>query len=258
MTGARGTARIRALICEDEPLGRRAIRTYLDGIDWVELVGEARDGAEALRLIHKLEPDLVFLDVRMPEMTGTEVLDALTHRPAVVFTTAHEEYALSAFQRGAVDYLVKPFGRERFVETLARVRTRLVGEGLLGRSPRLGNADPAASSGGTHARRLFAERRGATAPVAVEALVRIEAEAGGSRLVTRDGTFLMGATLTELEARLDPTDFVRVHRSHIVNLSRVETIRRYDERRLELRLADGSRIVTSRSGAQRLKARIGP
>jgi len=133
MGGAEPGVRVRAVICEDEPLAVRALRLYLKDVDWVEVVGEARNGRDALRLIHKLEPELVFLDVRMPGLTGLEVLEALTHHPAVVFTTAYDEYAVSAFDFGAVDYLVKPFGRDRLVETLDRVRVRLVGEGVVGK-----------------------------------------------------------------------------------------------------------------------------
>ena len=119
---------VRTLICEDEPLARRAIREYLRGVEWVEIVGEAANGNDAMRLLHKLEPDLVFMDVRMPGLSGIEVLDAATHRAAVVFTTAYDDYAVTAFELGAVDYLVKPFGKERLLETLSRVRVRLVGE----------------------------------------------------------------------------------------------------------------------------------
>lgn len=241
---------VRALICEDEPLGVRAIREYLRGVDWVEIVGEARDGREALRLIHKLEPDLVFMDVRMPGMTGVEVLRAVESRPAVVFTTAFDEYAIPAFELGAVDYLVKPFGRERLLETLDRVRVRLVGEG---RSASAAGAPALPPASKRYAARLFARHKGSTVPVSVAEIRRIDAVAGGVALMTPAGTFEMDGTLSEMEQRLDPSDFVRVHRAHLVNLAHVAGIRRYDERRLTLRLDDGSTLVTSRSGAQALR-----
>lgn len=245
-----GVGVIRALICEDEPLGVRAIREYLRGVDWVEIVGEARDGREALRLIHKLEPDLVFMDVRMPGMSGVEVLRAVESRPAVVFTTAFDEYAIPAFELGAVDYLVKPFGRERLLETLDRVRVRLVGEGRSAATPEGAPAPPRAIR---YASRLFARHRGNTVPVSVAEIKRIDAVAGGVALVTPAGTLELDATLGELEKRLDPSDFVRVHRAHLVNLAHVTSIRRYDDRRLTLRLDDGSTLVTSRSGSQALR-----
>ena len=237
---------IRAVICEDEPLAVRALRTYLADVPWVEVVGEARDGGEALRVIHRLEPDLVFLDVRMPGLSGMEVLDALQHRPAVVFTTAFDEYAVPAFERGAVDYLMKPFGRDRVVETLGRVRVRLLGEGW--------GREVSGTRAGQAPRRLFARDGGAIVPVPVAEIRRVDAAAGGSTLVTASGTFESDATLSEVEARLPAADFVRIHRSHIVGLLHVVSIRRYDDRRLSVRLNDGHTLVASRSGSQALRA----
>lgn len=253
MTGDEALDTVRAVVCEDEPLARQAIREYLKGVDWVEIVGEAPDGREAMRLINKLEPDLVFMDVRMPGLTGVEVLEAIAHRPAVVFTTAFDEYAVSAFELGAVDYLVKPFGRDRLLETLARVRVRLVGEGVSRRRAAGGPRGP----GGGFPERLFARRRGAIVPVRVKDIVRVDATPGGVELVTRDGAFDLDAALQEVEARLDPTDFVRLHRSHIVNLAHVVSIRRYDERRLTVRLDDDSTLVASRQGSKALKELMG-
>ena len=247
--GGTGLNRVRAVICEDEPLAIRALRKYLTAVEWVEVVGEARNGRDALRVIHKLEPELLFLDVRMPGLTGLEVLDALTHHPAVVFTTAHDEYAVPAFEHGAVDYLVKPFGQERLIETLDRVRVRLVGEGLAG------SAMPDRPR--THfASRLFARHRGDIVPVLTSEIVRVDAAPGGVELVTGGGSFDLDASLTEVLKRLDPGDFVRVHRSHVVNLTHVKSIRRYDERRLTLALDDGSSVVTSREGAKALRRLI--
>ena len=245
-----GDALVRALICEDEPLARRALREYLKDVGWIEIVGEASDGKEAMRLLHKLEPDLVFMDVRMPGMSGLEVLDAATHRCAIVFTTAYDEYALTAFEMGAVDYLMKPFGRDRLLETLGRVRVRLLGEGVLGGGGR--EERPA-----RRIERLFARRRGAIVPVPVVEIVRIDATDGGVEIVTGGGRFDLDTTLAEIEARLDPTDFVRVHRAHLVHLAHVSEVRRYDERRLEVRLSDGSSIVGSRQGSRALRELMG-
>lgn len=249
MTGSSELGTVRALVCEDEPLARKAIETYLDDVAWIELVGMARDGRESIRLIHKLEPDLVFLDVRMPGMDGIEVLDALEHRPAVVFTTAFDEYALSAFEHGAVDYLVKPFGRERLVQTLDRVRVRLVGESrAFARA-----ASPAESPPGPHPDRIFARHRGSMVPIPVAQIRRLEAVDGGVTVHVEGRAFEVDCTLTELENRLDPRDFVRIHRAHLVNLAHVKSIRRYDERRLLLALDDGESVVASRRGSQTLR-----
>ena len=246
-----GGATVRAVVCEDEPLAARALREYLSDVTWVEVVGEAANGPEALRLIHKHEPDLVFLDVRMPGMSGLEVLDALEHRPAVVFTTAYDDYAVSAFERGAVDYLVKPFGRDRVAEAVARVRVRLRGEGWPGAaSAAPDRPGPAAAA----PRRLFARSRGAIVPVPVGDIRRIDADAGGSVARTPGCAYELDATLGELEERLAGGDFVRVHRSHLVNLAHVVSIRRYDDRRLSVRFDDGETVVASRTGSQALRA----
>ena len=237
---------VRAVICEDEPLALRAIQSYLSEIDWVEVVATAGDGRSALRLINKHDPDLVFLDVRMPGLSGLQVLEALEDKPAIVFTTAFDEYAVSAFDHGAVDYLVKPFGKDRLVQTLDRVRVRLAGEG--GRSP-----EPNAQEEMRYADRLFARHRGAMVPVSVRDILVLTAADGEVEVHTPNGTYGLDSTLGEVERRLDPTDFVRVHRAHLVNLARVRGIRRYDERRLMLTLENDEVIVASRNGSQALR-----
>lgn len=240
---------VRVLICEDEPLARRAMEAYLADVPWIEVVGSAATGRESLRLINKYDPDLVFLDVRMPGMSGLEVLDALDDEPAIVFTTAFDEYAVSAFEHGAVDYLVKPFGRERLLRTLDRVRVRLAGEG--------GHGAGVAPREGDEAERwldrIFARHRGAIVPVPVADILQIDAVDGGVEIRSTGRTLVLDSTLGELHRKLDPADFVRVHRAHIVNLSRVRGIRRYDERRLILTLDDDSTIIASRAGSQALR-----
>jgi two-component system, LytTR family, response regulator len=258
---------VRAVVCEDEPLARKAMQEYLRDVEWIEVVAYASNGSEALRFINKHDPDLVFLDVRMPGMSGIEVLDALEQKPAVVFTTAFDEYAISAFEHGAVDYLVKPFGRDRLIQTLTRVRVRLVGEARAQRvslSSGAGDAPsrameggrgdgPRPDSGATFAERLFARHRRGIVPVSVNDIRRVEAVDGGVEIHAGDRTLELDSSLGEVESRLDPKDFVRVHRAHLVNLGRVRSIRRYDERRLIITLDDDSTIVASRTGSQSLR-----
>lgn len=246
MADGEGLGTVRAVICEDEPLALRAMQEYLRDVEWVQVVDTASDGRAALRAINKHDPDLVFLDVRMPGMTGLEVLEALEDKPAVVFTTAFDEYAVSAFDHGAVDYLVKPFGRDRLIRTLDRVRVRLVGEGGSGR-----RTGPDAAI--DYVDRLFARHRGAMIPIAVTDISRLTASDGGVEVHTDRGVFALDSTLGEVEQRLDPKDFVRVHRAHVVHLGRVRRIGRYDERRLVLTLDDDSTIVASRKGSQSLR-----
>lgn len=250
--------RVRALVCEDEPLARRAMEEYLADVPWVEVVATAEDGKESLRLIHKHEPDLVFLDVRMPGLTGLEVLDALDHRPAIVFTTAFDEYAIDAFEHGAVDYLVKPFGRDRLIQTLDRVRVRLVGEARARRAAVGDEGGPTGSADGApYPERIFARHGSAIVPVPVEEIRHLEAVDGGVELHTGGRALTLTSTLGEVESRLSPDDFVRVHRSHVVNLAHVKSIRRYDDRRLEILMDDGTEILASRAGSKALREMIG-
>jgi two-component system LytT family response regulator len=240
---------VRCLIAEDEPLARRTLRELAGEVEWLDIVGEAEDGREALRMINKLEPDLVFLDVQMPELSGLEVLERVEHVPAVVFTTAFDKYAVAAFELEAVDYLVKPFGRKRFRETLERVHRRLHPPDRP--AVDAGTYHPAA--GADTLRRLFARRGNTIVPFAVDSVIRFEAGQSYVAAHTGTGKFLLGISLTDLEQRLDAERFRRVHRAHIVNLDFVAAIEPYDDRRVVVRMRDGSAVVASRSGSQALR-----
>lgn len=242
---------IRALIAEDEPLARRTLWDYLGPVGWVECVGEAADGLEAVRRIDEVRPDLVFLDVKMPELSGLQVLQRIRHRPAVVFTTAYDRYAVTAFELEAVDYLLKPFSRKRFLATLERVRRRL----------EAADEEPAAAveraRGLLEARaplaRVFARKGERIVPIAVDAVSHFEAAGDYVKVHGGAESFLLHVTLTDLEALLDRRRFCRVHRSHVVNLEHVASMRPYDDRRLVVLLRDGSEVVASRSGSRSLR-----
>lgn len=243
---------IRALLIEDEPLALQSLHELLADVDWIEVVGEARDGRTAVRLIQKLEPDLLFLDVQMPELTGIQVLEQITHRPAVVFTTAYDEHAVTAFELGATDYLVKPFGRKRFESTLARVREHLADERWT--ESAVERATRALREGPVD--RIFARKGRRIIPIPVDSVVRIEAGRSYVMLKTPGGDFLLGVTLVDLEGRLDPRRFLRVHRSHIVNLDHLVALEPYDDRRLLVRLDDDSSVIASRAGSRLLRSLV--
>jgi two-component system LytT family response regulator len=244
--------KLRTLIVEDEPLARRALRGFVEEVDWLEYVGEAEDGARAVQVIDELRPELVFLDVRMPVLDGLEVLRRIRHAPEVVFTTAFDRYAVAAFEIGAIDYLVKPFGRERFQRALERIQARALGTG--GVPPATERARDALD--GAPLRRLFTRSGGAIAPVALASVVRLEARGDYVAIHHANGVSLMHVTLGELGARLDPERFFRVHRSHVVNLDHVVAIRPSDDRRFVIVLDDGAEIVASRSGSHLLRERL--
>ena len=246
---------IRAVIIEDEPLARQTIKDFLKGEDWLELVGEAADGNRAVRLIDDLRPDLVFLDVRMPGLSGLQVLETIKHDPEVVFTTAYDSHAVTAFELEALDYILKPFGRERFRKMLARVKTRLLNDGdnktgssFRDRALHALNSGPAEPL--VH---LFVrDRRGRVVHVPLSDITRLVGADDYVEVYVGKTSYLVNITLTEFERRLDPKHFRRVHRSVIVNLDRIVTCKRID-RRLHIELSDGSRVTASRAGSQDLR-----
>jgi two-component system LytT family response regulator len=241
---------IRALIVEDEDLARENLREYLKDVDWVTLVGEAADGHEAVRLAAKLRPELVFLDVRLPELSGLEVARRVGPSAEIVFTTAYDRFAIAAFEIGALDYLMKPFGRERFAATLGRVRERL-GAGDVPDAERA-----RAALGPGPLRRLFVRQGNRIVPIPADSIVRVQAAGDYAEIRTAAGsTFLLHLSLTELVERLDPARFEQVHRSHIVNLDAVRELRPYDERRLVLILRNGEQVVASRAASEALRRR---
>jgi two-component system LytT family response regulator len=167
-----------------------------------------------------------------------------------VFTTAYDRFAIAAFELGAIDYLVKPFGRERFATTLARLRTRLSPAAVSDRE----RAQTALEPGPLV--RLFARQGDRIVPIATESILRIQAQGDYAEVHTSDGVFLIHISLSDLVARLDPGSFLQVHRSHIVNLAAVAHLRPYDERRLAIILRDGSVVVASRGASEALRRRV--
>jgi two-component system LytT family response regulator len=239
---------VRAVIAEDEPQARRTLRGYLVGVDWIELAGEASDGASAVRIVDDLEPDLLFLDVRLPELSGLEVVKHIQHRPALVFTTAHDRFALAAFELGALDYLLKPFGRERFARMLERVRAHLdvlAADDAVERTRLALSPEPL--------RRLFARSGARIVPIPVESIRRIQAAGDYAEVHCAAGVFLLQVSLGDLLSRLDTERFRQVHRSHIVNLDHVSQIEPYDERRLMITVAGGGEILASRKASEELR-----
>lgn len=243
------TPSLRALVVEDEPHARQNLRDYCAGVDWLELAGEAADGAEAVLLIDRLEPDLVFLDVQLPELSGLEVVKRIRHAPEIVFTTAHDEFALAAFELGALDYLLKPFGRKRFQTTVERIRKRLP-------APAAPPSERARAAFESPWRRLFARTASGIVPVEVRTIRHLQASGDYVEVHCPSGSHLLHMSLSELEARLDPAQFRRVHRSHIVNLDAVERMSPYGDRRFLVKLNDGTEIIASRSASEDLRRLI--
>jgi two-component system LytT family response regulator len=255
------TAPLTVLVCEDEPLAREHLVALVEATPSLALVGTAADGRTALARLEALRPALVLLDVQMPELDGFAVLAAATHRPQVIFTTAFDRYAVQAFELGSVDYLLKPFGAERFATAVARVLQRTAGTGA-GTADATAPTDDDAGAALARARelrldgplaRLFVRERGRIVPLAVREIERLEAEDDYVGLWVRGRRHLVQLPLADFARRLDPARFIRVHRSHVVNLDFVAALVPYDAGRLQVELRDGTTLVASRAGSQALR-----
>jgi two-component system, LytTR family, response regulator len=240
-----------AVIVEDEPLARKTLRDMLVMEDWLEIVGEAADGLTAVEEINARKPELVFLDIHLPEISGLEVLKRLTHEPMVIFTTAHDRHAIAAFELAALDYLLKPFGRARLQQALTRARELLGRAG--GRSTVMDGQAALALSSGAPLERILLRDGGRIVPVVVRDIERIEAEGDYAGVRARGKTVLVNLPLSDFEARLDPVRFVRIHRAHLVNLDFVDAIEPFDNSQLLVRMKDGAKITASRTASKRLR-----
>jgi two-component system LytT family response regulator len=254
--GAAADRPVRVVVVEDEPLARAHLVELLAEVPWIVVAGEAADGVAAVAAIDALGPDLVFLDVQLPECTGLEVLERIAHRPAVVFTTAYDRHAVAAFELGALDYLLKPFGRERLDAALARVRRSVSArdDAAVPPAPPLRErAGAAFGPPGAPLERLFVRDRGRLVPLLMREVERLEAEDDYVALVARGRRFLVELPLGEFEARLDPTRFLRIHRGHIVNLDYVAQLVPYDGARLQVEMRDGTKLMASRTRSRELR-----
>jgi len=239
---------ITCLIVDDEPLARTRLRALAAGITWLAVLGEVATGRAAVAVVDELQPDLIFLDVQLPDLSGLDVLGLVRHRPAVIFTTAYDQFAVTAFEIGALDYLLKPFGRARFDQALARARPLVeaqTGTATESRAQAVMVAGPVT--------RLFVREAGRIVPVAAATVERIEACDDYVLVHAAGRTYRLNLQLNELEQRLDPRVFVRVHRSHMVNLDHVRSLEPYDGSRFQLTLKSGAILVASRQRSRLLR-----
>jgi two-component system LytT family response regulator len=247
--------RIRALIVDDEAPARSLLREYLTAHADVEVAGECTNGFEAVKAIGELEPDLVFLDVQMPKLDGFEVLELLEKPPIVVFVTAYDEYALRAFEVHAVDYVLKPVGRERLAEALAQARARLGGAtaSAMPAAPSPAALAAAARPPGQFVERVLVKDGANVHVVPVARLDFLEAQDDYVAVHSEGKTHLKPQPLAEVAAGLDPARFVRVHRSYVLNVERIARLELYAKDSRVAILKDGKQIPVSRAGYARLK-----
>jgi two-component system LytT family response regulator len=242
------------IIIDDEPLAREVIKKHLENFPDIQLLQECSNGFEGIKAIQEQHPDLVFLDIQMPKLTGFEMLELLEDPPIIIFITAYDQYALKAFEVSAVDYLLKPFSAERFREAVEKALlfmrdkpafaselTQLVQQ----QTPQTG-----------YLARIVVKESSKIMVIPVEKLIRIEALDDYVMLHTKEGRFLKQKTMKHFEIYLPPDEFIRIHRSHIVKLSAIKQIDLVGKDSHEVRLTGGESLPVSKSGYQRLKQMI--
>jgi two-component system LytT family response regulator len=242
---------MRTLIVDDELPSRQRLRRLLAEVEAVEVVGEAEDGLRAVELIEALSPDLVLLDIQMPGLNGFEVIEALADPPPVIFVTAYDEYAIRAFEVNALDYLLKPFSRERLASAVGRAQQSLTEESDV--AARLAPVLESLASQGCYLTRLAVRDRDRIRVLDVGEVDWIGVEDEQTTVHVGEQAYWVRRTLTELEGRLDPACFFRAHRSAVVNLSRVQEVIPWFKGSHKLRLSSGAEIDLSRARARALR-----
>ena len=240
-----------AILVDDEPLARQLLREYLQDFPEVRIVAECKNGKQAVKAINEHRPDIVFLDIRMPGMDGFEVLEHLTHMPHIIFSTAYGDYALKAFELNAIDYLLKPYDRKRFSHAMQKALARPTAS--TGAIDQILSVLQQAREPGEYPERIFVRIGRKITPVQVRDILWIEAEQNYSLLHTPDDAHLCNLSLNVLEKRLNPSQFMRVHRSHIVACNSIEHLSSDGEGGFVAVLKDGSKVRVGRSYAPRIR-----
>lgn len=249
---------IRALIVDDEPLPRERVRTLLAERPDIELIGECRDGREAVNVILAERPDLIFLDIQMPALDGFEVIEAISaeYLPAIVFITAFDEYAIRAFEVNAIDYLLKPINAARFEQALRRATDRLNQSNANVPAPERKLLDLIAGlrAAQPYTTRFVVRSGSKLSFVRASDVDWIDAADNYVRLHVAGREHLVRETLKSVESQLNPETFIRVHRSIIINLDRVESVEPSFHGEYVVTMKDGAKLTTSRSYSERLRA----
>lgn len=244
--------KIRALLIDDEELARELVKRFLHDDSDIEIVGEAADGFEGIKLIQALQPDLLFLDIQMPKLTGLEMLELLSDPPLVVFATAYDQYAIDAFEKNAIDYLLKPFSRDRLLKTLAKAKEKFLAQknsaqeiSTLSQSLR----DPSAN-------RMVIKNGSKIEMIPFPDIHYVEAYGDYAKIHCSQGVFLKQKTMKDLEEHLG-VDFLRIHRSYLVNTTSIQKVELYSKTTYMVILKNGQKLSVSKSGYRMLKENLG-
>lgn len=242
---------IQTVLIDDEPLSREIVREYLRPYKEIEIVAECGDGFEGMKAITQWNPGLLFLDIQMPKISGFELLELIDEPPPVIFTTAFDEYAIRAFEANAIDYLLKPFSRERFDKAMEKWMLRKASGTLPGKLPENFYA-PAARQN-----RVVVKSEGRIKIIPVQSIHYLEASGDYVKIRAAEGSFMKNRTMHFFEELLDVQHFIRIHRSYIVNLNQVTRIDPYEKDTHLAVLTSGIQLPVSKSGYNRLKEALG-
>jgi two-component system, LytTR family, response regulator len=245
---------IRIVIIDDEAPARDIIKNYLNEVDSVEIIAECADGFTGLKTVSLMKPDLVFLDIQMPRLTGIEMLEVMTEKPEIIFTTAYDQFAIRAFELNAVDYLMKPFPKKRFLEAVKKAISRIRSENgnkeaanlLLAKKPE--TTIPVS--------RIVVRKGNAINLIPVEQIRYVEAQDDYVMIYHSAGKALKQQTMKACEDNLSKTDFVRIHRSYIVKVGEIKRIEPYGKDNYVAILQSGDKLPVSRSGYKHLKEEL--
>ncbi len=245
---------IKVVIVEDEAPARDLIKAYLKDVDNVEVVEECSNGFEGIKAINTHHPDLIFLDVQMPKLTGFEMLELLDEYPQIIFTTAYDQYAIKAFELNAVDYLMKPFSKDRFMKALEKAQQRIVEKA--DNKPVKELINKVREDGG-EIDRIFVKTGSRIDVIPVTDIIKIEAQDDYAEIFTKEKSFLKKETMAFLEKNLPNNNFIRVHRSAIINTDYLHKIEKYGKETYVVILKDGSKVNVSKSRIKQLREKLG-
>jgi two-component system, LytTR family, response regulator len=248
--------KIRVLIIDDESLARDLVRKYLSEIPGVEILGECENGFTALKSIQELRPDLLFLDIQMPKLDGFELLEVLDQKPEIIFTTAFDQYAIRAFEMNAVDYLLKPFSKERFQKALEKAREKLG-------TPTQGMESPGTPSLLKHIdenrqvlERVITRLGSKITVIQVEKIIYIESADDYVMIHTESGNYLKEKTMKYFEEHLPKDQFIRIHRGYIAAISEIRSLELYSKDNYIAIMKNGDKLKVSAEGYKRLREKF--
>lgn len=242
------------LIIDDEKLARELLTEFLESFPQIEIIGECSKGTEAVEQINKLKPDLIFLDVQMPGMNGFDVLDEIEHEPYVIFTTAYDQYAIKAFERNAVDYVLKPLDQERFKLAVDRaLKQKKMEEGNLeGLLDSLRTVNPKT----TYDSHVFVQKSEKLFNLPVEDIIYLEASGDYTVISTKNDQFVSSSGIGKLEELMNPDTFIRVHRSTIINVNSLKEIERHFNGGMVVKMQNGKSFPVSRTYAKLIRKKV--